>query len=180
MITIEEIYSPEMPEFEQLFQASLPAIDNGSYHWPIMGNPDTYEKKLVAFKEYAKSFLNATNGRGLLWRVDGHPVHFATGFFDFNDSKYITWMVGLYGPDATGSRGWLYSDEYISKSKAFLRDEWGLEGHRLFCLAGTSVHRYHLQKVENTDYYDVSVSDPETDEERFPGISIVRITYRYL
>ena len=179
MITIEPVYSAEMPEFEQLFQASLPAIDGGSYHWPVMGNPETYEDKLAGFKEYADGFLRAQNGRALLWRVDGVPVHFAVGFFNINDPTYITWAIGLYGPDGNGSRGWLYSDEYITKSKEFLRDQWGLEGHRLMTFENSSVHSYHLRKVEGTSYYDVTVSEPHTNE-AFPGTSVVTVSYRYL
>lgn len=179
MITIEEVTSVDMPEFEQLFQASLPAIDGGSYHWPVMGNPETYEDKLAAFKDYANGLLSAPNGRGLLWRVDGVPVHYAVGFFNIDDPTYLTWAVGLYGPDGNGSRAWLYSDEYITKSKEFLRDVWGLEGHRLMTFANSSVHSYHLRKVEGTSYYDVSVSEPHTND-AFPGTSVVTVSYRYL
>lgn len=179
MITIEEIYSGDIPEFEQLFQASLPAMDSGSYAWPFLGSPSTYEEKLSAFREHVNRILSAPNGRGLLWRIDGHPINFLAGFFNSQDPKYITWSVGLHGPDENGSRAWLYSHEYISGIKSFLRDEWGLEGHRMFCLEGTSMHRCHLSKAENTDYYDVSVSEPIV-EKKFPEVSTVIISYRYL
>lgn len=179
MITIEEITSVDGPEFDALFESSLPAMDSGTLVWAAFPEaPVTYEQKRDTLRARMAFLLTLPNTRAVLWRMSGVPVEICVGAFQTQDA-YITWLLAIYGPDATGSKAWLYDPAYLQDSKSWLMTNWGLEGYRILCVRGGSLENYHLNKKPRDGLYEVSLLKVE-EEQNTPGVEYSTIQYRYL
>jgi hypothetical protein len=84
--------------------------------------------------------------------------------------------MAIYGPDADGSKSWLYSQPYIEQCRDYFREEWGVLGYKISCINDSSIMVYHLNKPSAASYYEVTVDSVETKN----GINIAMIKYRYL
>lgn len=176
MITIEEITSVAGAEFDSLFSASLPYMEGGTFHWSLLGDPGTEEAKREAVRARFQELSDLPNTKMVLWRKDGTPIHIAVGSINGMDEEYITWVMAIYGPDADGSKSWLYSQPYIEQCRDYFREEWGVLGYKISCIADSSIMVYHLNKPGAASYYEVTVDSVETKN----GINIAMIKYRYL
>ena len=174
MITIEEITSVAGAEFDALFSASLPYMEGGTFDWAFLGNPVSEEEKREAVRAKFQEIIDTPQTKGVLWRKDGHAIHIAAGSIDAFDEGYITWVMAIYGPDADGSKSWLYSQPYIELCRDYFREHWGVVGYKISCLNESSIMNYHLNKPNAATYYEVTVGSVEED----PNLALIR--YRYL
>lgn len=170
MITIEEITSVNEAEFDTLFSASLPYMEGGTFHWSLLGSPTTEEEKREAVRARFQELIDLPNTKGILWQKDGTPIHIAIGSINAGDENYITWVMAIYGPDANGSKSWLYSEDYIAQCRDYFRNTWGVIGYKISCINNSSLMNYHLNKPNASTYYDVVV-DAVDDEKQIATIS---------
>jgi hypothetical protein len=174
MITIEEITSVAGAEFDVLFSASLPYMEGGTFDWAFLGSPASEEEKREAVRAKFQEIIDTPQTKGVLWRKDGVAIHIAAGSIDAFDEGYITWAMAVYGPDADGSKSWLYSQPYIELCRDYFREHWGVVGYKISCLNDSSIMNYHLNKPNAAAYYEVTVGSVEDD----PNLALIR--YRYL
>jgi hypothetical protein len=174
MITIEEITSVAGAEFDALFSASLPYMEGGTFDWAFLGSPASEEEKREAVRAKFQEIIDTPQTKGVLWRKDGVAIHIAVGSIDAFDEGYITWVMAIYGPDAEGSKSWLYSQPYIELCRDYFREHWGVVGYKISCLNDSSIMDYHLNKPNAAAYYEVTVGSVEDD----PNLALIR--YRYL
>ena len=173
MITIEEVTAvPD--DFDALFDASLPYMEGGTFDWSFLGNPETDEDKREAMRAKFQEIMDTPQTKGVLWRKDGHAIHLAVGSMDAWEPGYITWILALYGPDADGSKAWLYSEDYITQCRDYFRDEWGVKGYMVNCFNDTTIMAYHLNKPNAGLYYEVTAETFAED----PNLALIK--YRYL
>lgn len=114
----ERIYAIDMADFDYLFEQSLPRMDAGTYPWPREGM--TYEEK----REHILGFLNrvvASQGffgfKGLL---GGHLV---SNHFGWREGDQYHGTITLVGPDANGSRSFVYRPDVKESLTDFLAGE---------------------------------------------------------
>ena len=174
MITIEEITSVAGAEFDALFSASLPYMEGGTFDWAFLGDPDSEEEKREAVRAKFQEIIDTPQTKGVLWKKDDVAIHIAVGSIDAFDEGYITWVMAIYGPDADGSKSWLYSQPYIEQCRDYFREQWGVIGYKISCLNDSSIMNYHLNKPNAAAYYEVTVDSVEDD----PNLALIR--YRYL
>lgn len=176
MITIEEITSVAGAEFDNLFSASLPYMEGGTFDWAFVGSPDSDAEKLEAVRGRFQELIDLPNTKCVLWRKDGLAISVAVGSINAGDEDYITYVAVLYGPDANGSRSWLYDETFIALTKAYFLENWDVLGYKASCINDSSVMRYHLNKPNAGAYYEVTVDSVEEKG----GAQIATIRYRYL
>ena len=174
MITIEEITSVAGAEFDALFSASFPYMEGGTFDWAFLGNPASEEEKREAVRAKFQEIIDTPQTKGVLWKKDDVAIHIAVGSIDAFDEGYITWVMAIYGPDADGSKSWLYSQPYIEQCRDYFREQWGVIGYKISCLNDSSIMNYHLNKPNAAAYYEVTVDSVEDD----PNLALIR--YRYL
>lgn len=121
--------------------------------------------------------LTLPNSKGAIWRKDGTPIEIRIGTIKQND-PYVTWLLAVYGPDASGTKAWLYDTDYLQQSKDWLMSNWGLEGERILCVHGASLEDYHLNRKPRDGLYEVSLVKVE-DDPKMPGVKWSTIQYRY-
>ena len=174
MITIEEITSVSGAEFDALFSASLPYMEGGTFDWAFLGSPASEEEKREAVRAKFQEIIDTPQTKGVLWRKDGVAIHIAVGSIDAFDEGYITWVMAIYGPDADGSKSWLYSQPYIELCRDYFREQWGVLGYKISCINDSSIMSYHLNKPNASAYYEVTVDSVDADK------ALALIRYRYL
>ena len=172
MYTIEEITDVSTPEYDVLFSESLPYMEGGTFDWSFVGSPATDEEKREAIRARFQELIACPNTKCVLWRKDGVPISIAAGSRNAGDEHYITWVAVLYGPDAGGSRSWLYDEAFIAQTKAYFLDHWGVLGYKISCIKDASIMNYHTNKPNMGSYYETQVIE-EKDQ-------LVTIQYRYL
>lgn len=172
MYTIEEVTDVTGAEFDLLFSESLPYIEQGTYDWTFSNNPETFEEKQEAIRARFAELIALPSAKCVLWRKDGVPISLAGGNRNLGSTEYITWVVVLYGPDASGSRSWLYDETFIAVTKDYFLRNWGILGYKISCLKDASIMRYHTSKPNMGNYYEVGVIGEKDN--------LVTIQYRYL
>lgn len=179
MIMIEEITNVDGQEFDALFAASLPAMDAGTLPWGgFPTSPSNEEEKRETLRSRMAHLLTLPDTKAAIWRKDGIPIEICIGTLKDND-PYITWLLAVYGPDASGTKAWLYDPAYLQQSKDWLMSNWGLEGYRILCVHGASLEDYHLNRKPKDGLYEVSLAKVE-DDPKLPGVQWSTIQYRYL
>lgn len=181
MFTVEDITNFEdlqIEEFDALFESSLPHMEVGTYSWEILNNPNNQAGKRDALLSYIESMLqNNAHGRFKcnIIRKDGHSITIFVGAINSNDDDYITWSIALYGPDASGSKSWLYDADYSRACKAYWTTNYNVLGYRASCINDQSLMNFHLSKPGNV-ICNVQVGQPETVE----SFETVLVTYTYI
>jgi hypothetical protein len=178
MYTIEEITDANGLEFDSLFSTSVSHMDNGTFSWNFLGNPTTEQEKKEALRNRINELLDQSSepvGRGVLWKKDGTPIHLAVGTFNTVDSgEYITFVYSLFGPDANGSKSFLYDNDYLSATKDFFINTFNVIGYKISCVNNCANMDYHLNKPRIV--YDVSVDKVYTSGS---GVELATISYTY-
>ena len=175
MITIEEITSVAGAEFDALFSASLPYMEGGTFDWAFLGNPVSEEEKREAVRAKFQEIIDTPQTKGVLWRKDGHAIHIAAGSIDAFDEGYITWVMAIYGPDADGSKSWLYSQPYIELCRDYFREHWGVLGYKISCIADSSIMTYHMNKPGADQFYEISIATDDESAEK--NLATLRFKY---
>lgn len=180
MYTMEDITNFEdlqSSEFDSLFASSLPYMEAGTYSWDIFDNPADDTGKKEALRSRVQSMLeNNPGGRSkcLVCRKDGHPIQIFVGTINSTDDDYVTWIIALYGPDANGSKSWLYDLDYSQLCKDHFLNVYGVLGYKVSCINNQSLMNFHMNKPSNA-WCTVEVSDPQTVR----SFEMVTITYTY-
>ena len=114
MITFETVTSIDDTEFQSLFDDSVADLDAGAYPWSLFPNVTTNTQK----RDHLRATFNDLLTNGIVWRVYDDD-----GVLMLNAGKKsgssITWLVGLVGQDANGSKSYLYSSDYTTARNAY-------------------------------------------------------------
>lgn len=173
MIEFEEIFDVYSVEgFDEVFYSSLPHLDAGNYHFENQAL-ETPEEKLNFLKEKFHLFARVENGRVFIVKKDGKLVRAVAGVLDDEDPGYVVWAYDLIGPDAAGSKSWVYGN----KDPEFIRDHFKLKGYKMPVVYGGSEYNYHLNNtVPENMVRDISEphQDPNNQDRYY---SIITITF---
>lgn len=172
MITIRLLDHIDSQDFERLFLASLPSMEDGTLPWQFVGSPATQAQKLEAVRQRFTQRCGVPSSKVVAWYKDGVAVHISAGSLNPTKPDELVWSFGVYGPDASGSRSWLYSTEYLEASRTFLNSTLGLSGFAISAVTDSSLYHYHLNKPNAELYYDVW-AEPLND-----GTSLIHHTYK--
>ena len=167
MITFETVTSIVDSEFDDLYDASISVLNDGSYPWHIFGAFHDVEKK-----NHIRGTFNRLLTDGIVCRVsDGdRPLILMAGN---QDGTTVTWLVGLTQGDSSGSKSYLYSDEYRSARDAYWTEigvtQWVLE------IAGqdTPIHQ-HMTSRQTANKLGPNMA--ETSRELSPSVTIMNLT----
>lgn len=174
MIEFEEIFDVYSVEgFDEVFYSSLPHLDAGNYHFENQ-NLETNEEKLNFIKEKFHIFAQVENGKVFTVRKDKKLVRIVAGVIDDEDSDYILWGYDLIGPDASGSKSWVYGN----KDPEFIRDHFKVKGYKMPVVYGGTEYNYHLNNtVPENMTRDISIphQDPTNPSREYCIITITFI-----
>jgi len=167
MITFETITSVDDTEFNDLFWASLPSLDAGSYPWHLYGTLTDLEKR-----DHMRSNFNRVMADGFAWRVsDDEGVLMLNA--GIQDGTTAQWLVGLVKPDASGSKSYLYNEDYRNARNAYWAEigitSWTLETAG----ANTPVHA-HLLNRQTADAIGATLT--ENSREVAPHLTLMELT----
>ena len=175
--TIEELTSIDDTIFDTLWDASFSRIESGgTMPWSAYeiryGHALTEAEK----KEILKLlFTQAIEDGGpelnvLLFRKDGIPIRMMN--FGFNATEGI--VHGYYqilGPDALGSRAWLFDPELLQLLRDRFISEYGATAHTGKVITGSAIHNYYVTR----DVGGVLANMTSVDND--DGISTLTFTY---
>ena len=171
--TIEDLTTIDDAIFDTLWLDSFPRIESGAtMPWAsydvINDRPlSDYEKKETIKHIFTMALDSGPDSKLYLSRKDGTPIRL------FNASVFAGLAVchyTLYGPDADGSRSWLYDGEVLRQTRDQLTSDFGATGHTIHVVTGSPMHTYYLSRGNEREH---SVSEIQGDN----GISTITFTY---
>ena len=172
MITISELLVIDNITFNKLFTASYARMEEGTMPWQNLGVLNSIEEREKALKEVFDSSCGWPNSKVIIWKKDDVPIHIAAGSIFPENPLYIHWNYAVYGPDANNSKSWLYEESYITQTKEYLKNTFGILGYQISCVKGSSLYNYHKNKPNSASFYEI------TEELSEDGV-IAIITYTY-
>jgi hypothetical protein len=117
--------------FEFLYDGCSEEMDAGSYPWHLF--PVTTREEKI---QHLKTAFNAAPFKFTV-DEDGHFLMLNAGVIT---DGVFTWRLGLIGPDLTGSKSWLYRDDYSTARNNFWPAN-NITAFRIETLGkGTSMH----------------------------------------
>lgn len=171
--TIEDLTTIDDAIFDTLWAASFARIEaGGTMPWAsydvINDRPvNEGEKKEILKGIFTQALDLGPDSKLYLSRKDGTPIRL------FNASVLAGLAVchyTLYGPDAVGSRSWLYDGEVLRQTRDQLTSDFGATGHTIHVVTGSPMHTYYLSRGNEREH---SVSEIQGDN----GISTITFTY---
>ena len=168
MITFATVTSINDDEFDDLFAASLPSLNAGSYPWHLYGDVTTDAEK----KAHIRSGFDRMLTEGFLWRVsdDDGVLLLNAGVKTGTTAK---WVLGLVKPDANNSKAYLYGEDYRNARDAYWTEigitSWTLE----LAGANTPVHTHALNR-QQADAIGKTLT--ESTEEVAPVLTLMNLT----
>jgi len=114
----ERIYALDMADFDYLFEQSLPRMDAGTYPWP--GDAMTYEEKRGHILGFLNRVVASQGFFGFQGLLDGHLV---SNHFGWREGDQYHGTITLVGPDANGSRSFVYRPDVKESLTDFLAGE---------------------------------------------------------
>lgn len=168
MIIFETVTTINDNEFDDLFAASLPSLNAGSYPWYLYGDVNTDSEK----KALIRSGFERMRTEGFLWRVaDDDGVLLLNAGVKTGTS--VNWVLGLVKSDANGSKAYLYSEDYRNARNAYWTEigitSWTLETAG----SNTPVHA-HLLARQQADAIGVTLT--EATHEIAPNLTLMNLT----
>ena len=111
MITFNVVTTYSDSLFDTLYNACSADMDAGSYPWHIFPQITTVEQK----KAHLQAGFDAAP---FMFTVDedGHYLMLNAGSVT---NGVFSWYLGLIGPNTSGSKSWLYGDDYVNARNAF-------------------------------------------------------------
>lgn len=174
MMEFEEIFDVyNLEGFDEVFYASLPYLVGGNYHFE-QRELSTPEEKLEFLKEKFHLFAQIENGKVFIVRKDGVLVRIVAGVIDHENPDYIIWGYDLIGPDANGSRSWIYG----TKDAEFVRDYFQVAGYKMYAVYGGTQYNYHLNNTVSENMVK-SISEPYQDPNN-PDLQYCTITITFI
>lgn len=111
----ERIFRLDLPDFDYLFEQSLPRMDAGTYPWPREGM--TFEEKRAHVLGFLTQVVASPAFFGFKGLLDGHLV---SNHFGWTDSNQYHVTITLVGPDVDGSRSYFYRPDVRQSLTNFL------------------------------------------------------------
>lgn len=157
MIILETVSTIDDAMFDKLFGHSIEDMDAGSYPWHLFPSVETFAQK--------RDFIRAAYERllvdGIVWQmfVDDTPCMLNAGV---KEGSIIKWLLGLVGPDASGSKSYLYSQDWVDARSVFW-DQVGVTGWTLETAGvGTPVD-IHLKNRQASNTVGATMTSKEKD-----------------
>lgn len=167
MITFQTVTSINDAEFDSLYEASSYYMDRSNYPYYLYGlaDPD-------ARRQHIRSGFDRWLSDGVVWRVSDGDLALGLSGGEISNNKLI-WYQSLVGPNAEGSRSYLYDDSYIAARNSMLTS-LGVNGWVVEITGeGNSMHEY-FNRLQEQGKLGSSVSQETTNEGS--GLIVVRIT----
>jgi len=178
--TLEEITTIDPDIFNRLFDASYDAMVAGTYvTWDRLGNNlDTQAKRRDALRarfEHIISF-GASHYHAILYKKDGYATEMSIGytwspsFKTPEEPGYITFDYYILGPDADGSKSYLYDLDRHFALKDFYLNTLSIVGFKIICMKDESLYNYHRNK-KPSELYTI------TEEDLDGSVALLKFTY---
>jgi len=178
--TIEEITTIDPDIFNRLFDASYDAMVAGTYMtWDRLGNNlDTQAKRRDALRarfEHIVS-LGASHYHAILTKKDGYAIELWIGyswspsFKTPEEPGYITYDYNVLGPDADGSKSYLYDEDRRLAVKDFFLNTLNVVGYKIICIKDGSLYNYQRHD-KPSELYTI------TEEDIDGSVVLLKFTY---
>lgn len=172
--TIEDLTTIDDAIFDTLWLDSFPRIESGAtMPWAnydsINDRPlSDYEKKETIKHIFTMALDSAPDSKLYLWRKDGTPIRMVNA--NVNVGR-VEIAYTLYGPDAGGSRAWLYDPAVLLSTCDQLASDFGATGHTILVVTDSNMHTCWGATARG-GYAALSVSETHAD-----GITAITYTY---
>jgi hypothetical protein len=171
MYEITQLSSIFIPEFDIVFESSFPHMESGTFRWADLGNFNNKQEKKEALQNKCQELIEK-GCLGIMWKKEGVPLHIAIGFREVENSlNFIHWSYSFLSQDRSGSKSYIYSDQYIQETKNFFEKELLLNGYKISCVKDKGVYNHH--KTKSNSFYSLF---EEKDLEQ--GFSELTFLYR--
>lgn len=167
MISFQTVTTIDDTEFDSLYDASSHYMDRSNYPYWIHGLSDPEDRRRHIRAEFDRWLSD-----GVVWRVSDGELAIGLSGGQISDGR-LWWYQSLVGPNAEGSRSYLYDDSYIAARDALFTSldvgSWAVE------ITGdsNSMHEYY-KRLNEQGKLGSNVSEEITDVGS--GLKIVRIT----
>ena len=179
--TLEEITTIDTEMFNTLFDASYDAMVAGTYTaWDTLGeNLDTQTKRRDALRarfEHIVSF-GPSHYHAIVTKKDGHAIEMWIGYswqpeFDNpDDPRFITYDYNVLGPDADGSRSYLFDVDRRLAVKDFFLNTLNVVGYKMICVKDGSLYNYH-RNGKPSELYNITEEDLDD--------TVTKVTFTYI
>lgn len=135
--TVEDLTSIDDGIFDTLWDASHPKIESGgTLPWTKYeaaygrGLSDNEKKAVMKFHFTEITDLGVDGQKVYLWRKDGTPIRMTSARVLDDDPDYVQQYYTLLGPDAGGSRSWLYDVNYQLQFHLNYAENLGVIGYK--------------------------------------------------
>lgn len=158
MIEFTQLTSIDYDVFTRLFKESERGFNTGTITWDSPHKTD--EQKLALLWDSFQSCLLRADG--FVWQLskDGVPCLLNAGY---RIRSTLMWNLTLAGPDAEGSRSWMYSTETTQKEDEFLASN-GFTRQYGRAAAGGGTSQFAIRKAKAGLYArPVWIRDGEVD-----------------
>jgi len=179
--TLEEITTIDTEMFNTLFDASYDAMVAGTYTaWDTLGeNLDTQTKRRDALRarfEHIVSF-GPSHYHAIVTKKDGHAIEMWIGYswqpeFDNpDDPRFITYDYNVLGPDADGSKSYLFDVDRRLAVKDFFLNTLNVVGYKMICVKDGSLYNYH-RNGKPSELYNITEEDLDD--------TVTKVTFTYI
>ena len=172
--TIENLTSIDDAIFDMLWDASFARIESGGtmpwskYEVHYGHDLTDAEKKEILKLVFTQASSGGDNNKLWLTRKDGIPVRMMN--YEFNPEEGIVHgSYQLIGPDAVGSRAWLFDQVLLRQTRDRFISEFGATGHTGMVITGSSIHNYYISRDPGDGF---SLTETQAN-----GISTITFTY---
>lgn len=170
--TIEDLTSIDDGIFDTLWGESFARIESGgTMPWSkyefAYGRGLSDNEKRTAFKDiFTEACADYDDRKLYLCRKDGTPIRM---FSASKSGGVAVCHYTLYGPDALGSRAWLYDPIVLRQTRDQLTADFGVSGHTIHVMTGSPMHTYYLARPNSNEH---SLTETQAD-----GVSTITFTY---
>lgn len=173
---IEDLTSLDDATFDALWDASFPRIESGGtmpwskykIHYGHELTDDEKKEILKLVFERAIERSDDPNTKVYLTRKDGVPVR----LMNYHAVEGIVHgYYQLIGPDALGSRAWLFDPVLLRLNRDRFISDFGASAHTGEAITGSSICNYYITKDNYGEYAGVTSVDND-------GISTITFTYK--
>jgi hypothetical protein len=188
-LEFKRIYSIEEVDFDNLFLESYEGGFDDNFAWPEQAIAFSYEQKKSIYKTQLQQAIEgifAMKKEGeefLMFKVilDGKDVMFKAGYIE-NDHISHRGHWYLTATDNTGSRKWLYTEEFDRLQREF-HAQYGITQHKVLTYVGSPLYKMlysrtnYLKRINAVGRATVEVEEPMGT--RVPGreaLDFVRLT----
>ena len=115
--TIEKLNTFNESVFNQLYDSSIDIMNSGSYDWGGTTVSLTAEEKKEAVKENVIWYIEHPQSMCYTYRIDSLYLALQASYMVSADTR--AGSLSFFGPNAAGSKSYLYTDEFREARKQF-------------------------------------------------------------